>query len=386
LYDVQKKQKTGEINDSTLRGLPVLSPNGLLVACSDCYGEIHLYDAETGRRTRTLRSSSALVKRERISYHCEFLFSPDGEKLIETSHMIDHSESGSGMPVRMPFEVFEISSGRHLASFFSDVPGRRSATPVSYMACSPDGRLLAVAERASGVVRLVEIASGKVRGEFAGHRHGVHGLDFSPDGKTLASGGEDNVVFLWDVAGTQTSGAKPERDIDPASLWNDLASDDAKRAGNAIASLQRTPDRSVALFQKKLRPAEDVDEKPLAQWIVDLDADEYATRETASRELFRFGEYAEAAMRRALRNRPSLEVRKRIEILLDQLESGKLPPETLQVLRAIEALEHIGTPAARRCLESLAKGAAEARPTRDAQASLRRMNSLDAKDAEKTRR
>lgn len=79
------------------------------------------------------------------------------------------------------------------------------------------------------------------------------------------------------------------------------------------------------------------------------------------------------ALRRALSNRPSMEVRRRIEDVLSKLEPSTLPPETLQVLRAIEILEHIGTPTARRCLEALAKGAADARQTREAKASLRRL-------------
>ena len=36
----------------------------------------------------------------------------------------------------------------------------------------------------------------KLRAEFAGHRRGVHALVFSPDGKTLASSGEDGVAHL----------------------------------------------------------------------------------------------------------------------------------------------------------------------------------------------
>jgi len=42
-------------------------------------------------------------------------------------------------------------------------------------------------------------------------------------------------------------------------------------------------------------------------------------------------------------------------------------------LRAIEVLEHIGTPDARRCLRTMAQGATDARPTRDAKAALRRL-------------
>lgn len=34
---------------------------------------------------------------------------------------------------------------------------------------------------------------------FSGHRTGVNCLAFSNDGLTLASGGKDSVVVLWDI-------------------------------------------------------------------------------------------------------------------------------------------------------------------------------------------
>ena len=42
-------------------------------------------------------------------------------------------------------------------------------------------------------------------------------------------------------------------------------------------------------------------------------------------------------------------------------------------LRGVEALEHIGSPEARRLLEDLAMGTPEARLTREAKASLERL-------------
>jgi len=109
------------------------------------------------------------------------------------------------------------------------------------------------------------------------------------------------------------------------------------------------------------------------QRIHDLNAESYQKREAARRDLIRLGERAEMALRRALSNRPTLEVRRRIEDLLSKLEPSSLPPEPLQVLRAIEILEHIGTTEARRCLEALAKGAADARQTREAKMALDRL-------------
>ena len=74
-----------------------------------------------------------------------------------------------------------------------------------------------------------------------------------------------------------------------------------------------------------------------------------------------------------MKNRPPLEVSRRIEDLLNKIECGPLTPETLQTLRAIEVLEHLGTPEARRLLEKLG-GGAEARETREAKAALERLN------------
>jgi WD40 repeat protein len=362
LYDARTGKRTGEIKAVNLCTTLLFSPNGQFVAWADSGGAVHLHDSITGKAIRTLSSSRPLPEAK-----CDLarlVFSPDAEQLIVAAHLQDSSR---------PIRVFPFARGREISRFYADPDKGSQASPISCMACSPDHRLLAVAEENAGIVRLLEIASGKVRAEFAAHRHGVHGLDFAPDGKTLASGGEDNVVFLWDVTGTRTPAVKPPRKSDLASLWNDLASEDAKRAGVAIASLLRKPEASVAFLQKRLRPADVLDQKRLAHWIADLDADVFETREAASRELTRLGERAEAALRHELTNRPSLEMRRRIEVLLEIVASHALPPESLQVLRAIEVLERIGTLDARRCLEMLAKGAMDARATHDSKAALHRL-------------
>jgi hypothetical protein len=80
----------------------------------------------------------------------------------------------------------------------------------------------------------------------------------------------------------------------------------------------------------------------------------------------------ETALRRG-REAATPEAKRRIDELLDKLEIAALPPETLRVLRAVEVLEHLGTPEARDCLKALAAGAPEVQPTRDATKALERL-------------
>jgi hypothetical protein len=272
-----------------------------------------------------------------------------------------------------PTRLFHVPSGREVSRFYHNPEKEDKASILSCEAWSPDGRLLAVAEEESAVVRVLEIASGKVRVELRGHRDGVRGLAFSPDGKTLASGGEDNVVVLWDVTGART-GAPPDKvsDQDFSTWWTELAVPDAQRAGDALARLIRTP-RSDAFLKERLRPVAAPDEKLLARLLADLDDNAFEQREAASRELAQLGERADTALRQALKNKPAPEAKRRIEELLEKLDNRSLAPEDLQALRAIEALEHIGTPEARKLLETLATGTPEARLTREAKAALKRV-------------
>lgn len=56
-----------------------------------------------------------------------------------------------------------------------------------------------------------------------------------------------------------------------------------------------------------------------------------------------------------LKDKPSLELRLRIEALL--IEPKRLPIDTIRTLRAIDILERIGTPEARRILEKIGRSA-----------------------------
>src|SRR5207249_203032 len=70
---------------------------------------------------------------------------------------------------------------------------------VSSVAFSPSHRLLAAETWASGVVRLWDLSSRRAVGALPVHGGWARTLAFSPDGKLLASGGNDKTIQLWEV-------------------------------------------------------------------------------------------------------------------------------------------------------------------------------------------
>jgi hypothetical protein len=96
-------------------------------------------------------------------------------------------------------------------------------------------------------------------------------------------------------------------------------------------------------------------------------------REAAVKEFENMGAVVTPALRQALAGNPSLELRRRLERLLEQ--AGRQIPsgERLGRLRALRVLEQIGSPEARRMLEVMAGGAPAAWETQEAKACLRRL-------------
>ncbi len=109
----------------------------------------------------------------------------------------------------------------------------------------------------------------------------------------------------------------------------------------------------------------------MARLIADMDSGEFAVRDRAVMDLERIGDPVLPALRTALAGKAPLEMRRRVEQLVDKLE--RITSEQVRAIRAIEALEYAATPQARRLLEVLAQGAPGARQTQEAKASLNRL-------------
>jgi hypothetical protein len=136
--------------------------------------------------------------------------------------------------------------------------------------------------------------------------------------------------------------------------------------------LAAQPEKSIPLFRDRLRPFAAADAGKINQWIADLDSRKFPVRQAAVTELEKLGGQAEAAVQKALDRKVSLETRRRLEQVLETLQ-GVPGATTLRNLRAILALEMIGSPEAMKVLEKLAQGAPAARETYESKASPKRL-------------
>jgi RNA polymerase sigma factor (sigma-70 family) len=293
----------------------------LAVNCED--GTVHLLDVTTGRESRVLGK----VLWDRFAF-------PEG---------------GGGGPA--PFQP---------------------PNPCLGVAFAPDGRSLS-AIYSDRSVHLWEVVSGRQRGRFPGHRGFAAALAYSPDGTLLVTGGSDRRALVWDLFDLHTADRKTcdFTRADADRLWTDLGDADAVKAFRAVKVLRANGMPAVRFLNERLRPAQVFDAKKIIRLIADLDRDDFATRESATKQLSESGDLADPALRAALNDKPSVEKRRRVEDLLKRLNAS-VSGELLRGVRAVEVLESLGTPEAREVLQTLAKGAAEGRLTREARAAVMR--------------
>jgi hypothetical protein len=326
---------------------------------------LHVWDTLTGVELRQLDGHTDWVA---------LAFSPDGKTL---------ASAGGDQIVRL----WEVATGQERWH-------RELAENVVWaLAFSPDGKTLAMATsgwvsvtfnpggKALGTestIRVWEAATGKGRYRLAGHSGWPTALAFSADGERLASGGTDTSVLVWNRSLSLPRGRSVTLTRDDLDrLWKRLASSDARDAYQALCTLAAAPGQTESFLATRLHPAAPVDPQRLAGWIADLDADRFQVRQRATLELERLGERATSALRKALSGPSGPEARRRLQLLLARQE--KLSDEQLQILRALEILEQMGTPQAREVLRSLAAGAAGARLTDEAKACLQRLGKRSAR-------
>ena len=160
-----------------------LSPDGDILASGSEDTTIRLWDMRTGAHKKTLNGHTDRVY--------SVAFSPDGKTLASGS------DDNTVRLWRVDTGETERILVGHAGEFEGVDNGPSSVEGVKSVAFSPDGKTLA-SGGGDNVIHLSDIGTGKRKMTLTGHTHWVFSLAFRPDGKTLASGSVDSDIRLWD--------------------------------------------------------------------------------------------------------------------------------------------------------------------------------------------
>src|SRR5262249_38595368 len=169
---------------------------------------IRLWDVPTGNQLRVLQGNDG-------ESFASLFFSPDNKTLA----------SEPGMGGEKVVRLWDVASGKLLHKL-------EHPADILAVSLSPDGKTLASGGKDkkkgidgfkrdgnASVVRLWDVATGKLLRTLEGHQHFITALSYSPDGKVLASGSGDRTIRLWDATtGKELHKLKCEVSTTPFSL------------------------------------------------------------------------------------------------------------------------------------------------------------------------
>jgi WD40 repeat protein len=241
-------------------------------------------------------------------------------------------------------------------------------------AFSPDGHTVAVGGY-DGSIILLEYSTGGTRLRFRGHIGEINELAFSPDGKRLASASGDGTILLWQLDRLPGLAAdqRPLNNKRLQALWNDLGSADANVAYRAIHRLRQDSKNSSTALIEQIHNLWKHDKKVVGQLIVDLASEKYAVRSKATTQLEAMQDAAALELHNALQGNPPLETALRLKALLKKLNGSTPLPRQLQVLRAMEVLEHAATADGKKWFQEMANNTSETYLTREARLAWKRL-------------
>ncbi|MBO0699231.1 MAG: PQQ-binding-like beta-propeller repeat protein, partial [Zavarzinella sp.] len=228
------------------------------------------------------------------------------------------------------------------------------------IAFSPDGLWLATGST-NGMLAIWDVNTGEQVWARPGHPEGVNRVSFAGR-RRLVSSSDDLTALVWDICPTH----RPVRPV-----WEALSGTDGSEAWRAMWVLAADP-KGPELLRAKVAALPAPPTGKMQQWLADLGADRFQTREAATRTLQDLGRVVESELRAARAATKFEEVRMRLDGLLAKIVPARTAAEIVQA-RAVAAMELAGNPAAKELLARWAGGAPAARLTIDSKAALQRL-------------
>ena len=169
-----------------LRPNLAFSPDGKLLACGNLQGRIKLWEVDTGRELRSIKTAGKQGSVLALS------FTPDGRNLAAA--VGESTVQAKGTPitpeeVKSSVQLFDVTTGKPAGTIAS------AAIP-RLLRFSPGGKLLAIAGM-DATIRLLDVAAGREVRVLKGHHAMVRGIVFTPDSRLLVSASEDGSSRIW---------------------------------------------------------------------------------------------------------------------------------------------------------------------------------------------
>ena len=161
-------------HSATIRTVAI-SPDGKTLATGSEDKTVKLWNLDTGELIDTIAGHSDPIK--------SVAFSPDGKILASACNMA--FQDGT-------IKLWDTDTRKLRQTLGSSLLALRVAT----LAFSPDGQILA-SGNIDSTISLWHLNTGKVRSTLKGHGWEVYSIAFSADGQILVSGGFDGAVKIW---------------------------------------------------------------------------------------------------------------------------------------------------------------------------------------------